>query len=97
VGVGVVAVCVVDLLLCQYGRPGWMKTGYSHNPNINCLLLFLLSFEKKEKQVQIFLDVSLIRVAPEATIQEGLHVYIIALLAKIRTFRSDKGVREKRY
>jgi hypothetical protein len=41
-----------------------MKIGYSHNPDINHLILFLLSFEKGGKGAIIF-DANLIRVAPE--------------------------------
>jgi hypothetical protein len=35
--------------------------------------------------------------APSAVMQAGLPVCIMALLAEMRTFRSDEGVREKRF
>jgi hypothetical protein len=53
----------------------------------NRLLLSLLSFEERRKQVRIFwLYANLIRVAPSTVIQVGPPACIVALLAEMRIF-----------
>jgi hypothetical protein len=72
-----------------------MKIGYSCDPNTTASYcpFFLL---KRRKIGANFLDANLIQVAPSAVIQAGLLVYIMVLLAKVRTLKSDKGTHEKK-
>jgi hypothetical protein len=66
-----------------------MKTGSSCNldTTVSYCPFFLL---KKGKTEANFLDVNLIRIAPECTIQAGFPVCIMALLVELCTFRRDK-------
>jgi hypothetical protein len=72
-----------------------MKTGYSQDPYTTASYcpFFLL---KKGKTCVNFLDAKLIRVAPKCHDICGLAYLYHGTLAKMCTFRSDKGMHEKK-